>query len=489
MNGSRISEKGTLTELCLLFAVALCAFCLMSWSSCDTAYASSTQTVHVQVTYKQSQARGMLSSINNFRTGNNAWYWNSNNRSKTKCKHLRKLKYDYKLEKVAMLRAKEIALSYSHVRPNGKSCFTAYKAAGAKSYSAKGENIAFGQTSAKEVFTAWREDNENYAGQGHRRNMLDSDFNAVGIAHVKYQGTDYWVQEFGYVKSPKTKKTAAKNSTSVQSVKVLSRNVKKVSVKVNTSSLSMAKGSTRKVPKTTVKAKIKNYRSSKWLSTCTLVPDSVKRSSSNKHVAKVAGSVVKGVSNGSAKLTITTKCNKKKYKSSIPVKVSGSVSDATFTLSSTSYVYDGSAKKPTIKKAKLGSTTLTKGKDYVVVGYKNNVNAGTASIVIKGKGSYTGTKTINYTIHRASLNSGSWLVGGISNTVTRKYNGQVQTVYPTIYNRYNRSVRLTRDNDFKVDFNGKSPKNVGTYVYEIKGIGNYYGTMNLGTLKLKIVNA
>jgi hypothetical protein len=42
-----------------------------------------------------------------------------------------------------------------------------------------------------------KETKEDYNGQGHRRNMLDKGFTAVGIAHFKYKGWDYWVQEFG----------------------------------------------------------------------------------------------------------------------------------------------------------------------------------------------------------------------------------------------------------------------------------------------------
>ena len=36
------------------------------------------------------------------------------------------LKYDYELERVAMQRAAEIALSYGHTRPDDSGCFTAY---------------------------------------------------------------------------------------------------------------------------------------------------------------------------------------------------------------------------------------------------------------------------------------------------------------------------------------------------------------------------
>ena len=66
-------------------------------------------------------------------------------------------------------------------------------------YALKAENIAIGQGDnflEEAAFTAWEEENENYAGQGHRRNMLKSSYTSVGVAHVIYKGWHYWVQEF-----------------------------------------------------------------------------------------------------------------------------------------------------------------------------------------------------------------------------------------------------------------------------------------------------
>lgn len=134
--------------------------------------------------------------LNNFRASNNAWYWNSDNKTKTNViGQLQSLKRDPQLEQTAKVRAKEIAQKFSHTRPNGTSCFTAYPSG----LTAKGENIAAGQTSAKEVTEDWMETNNRYSGQGHRRNMLDSKYNAVGIACYVSGGTYYWVQSFGRI--------------------------------------------------------------------------------------------------------------------------------------------------------------------------------------------------------------------------------------------------------------------------------------------------
>ena len=58
--------------------------------------------------------------------------------------------------------------------------------------------------------------------------------------------------------------------------------------------------------------------------------------------------------------------------------------------------YTGKAIKPSVT-VKDGDTKLKKGTDYTV-SYKNNKNIGTASVTIKGKGDYTGSKTIDFKI-------------------------------------------------------------------------------------------
>lgn len=63
------------------------------------------------------------------------------------------------------------------------------------------------------------------------------------------------------------------------------------------------------------------------------------------------------------------------------------------TLSKTAYYNTGSACKPKI--------TVKYGKNYTVT-YRNNVNAGTASLIVKGKGNYSGTLNAPFTIQKKS---------------------------------------------------------------------------------------
>ena len=109
------------------------------------------------------------------------------NQTVNESKHIKMLKRDSKLEKIAMTRAQEMAETgaFSHTRPNGKSGLSLIK--GNK---AKGENLAKGQTTCEEVTAAW------YASPEHRKNMLRKNFTKVGIAGYTVNGVTYWAQVF-----------------------------------------------------------------------------------------------------------------------------------------------------------------------------------------------------------------------------------------------------------------------------------------------------
>ena len=123
--------------------------------------------VNISVKYGQTEAREIVDMINEARTNSEyAWYWNMDDTTKTYCTDLKELKYDYDLERVAMKRAAEIALSYDHERPAGGYAWETYPQENIKCNYA-GENIAAGQRTASQANFDWREDNEPYGGQGH----------------------------------------------------------------------------------------------------------------------------------------------------------------------------------------------------------------------------------------------------------------------------------------------------------------------------------
>ena len=178
--------------------------------------AAESRTYTVKGKFYQSDARSMKKMINDFRTGKDAWYY-SESGSKVKCSKLKSLTYDYELEKIAMERAMEISVLFSHTRPNGESCFSLFPS----SYQALGENIAMGTNfymTTDTTFEMWQETDCDYNGQGHRRNMLSESFTCVGIACFEIDGDKYWVQEFGNPNSG-AKKTKAYNKTKTKKIK------------------------------------------------------------------------------------------------------------------------------------------------------------------------------------------------------------------------------------------------------------------------------
>ena len=186
--------------------------------------------VNISVKYGQTEARTIFDMINEMRTNPyDTWCWDAYDNEKIPCPNLEELKYDYDLERVAMKRAAEIALSYEHERPMGGKVWDIYNEENIK-WLAAGENISVGHTTAAEANLGWREDDEPYAGQGHRRNMLSSDYNCVGIGHVYYNGVHYWVEAFANRPEINTTEIPANDSTETVSVSVDKKKIKTVDV-------------------------------------------------------------------------------------------------------------------------------------------------------------------------------------------------------------------------------------------------------------------
>ena len=96
------------------------------------------------------------------------------------------LRFNDKVYKAAMVRAKECHKYFSHIRPNGKDCFTALSEAGVKQNYA-GENIAVGFSSPKSVMEGWMQ------SSGHRSNILNPVFTDFGCGVCN---TGEWTQFF-----------------------------------------------------------------------------------------------------------------------------------------------------------------------------------------------------------------------------------------------------------------------------------------------------
>ncbi len=187
---------------------------LTAESEAKTATRFPLSKVQLKVKYAQKSARNMHKMINDFRTGKDTWLWNANNTQKVYTQGIGKLAYDYNLEKIAMLRAAEIAIKFNHERPSGKDCFSAFKENGYK-FKYAGENIAYGYKTASKAFDAFLEANNGYVGQGHRRNMLSTNYNVCAIGHCKVNNVHYWVQLFAYTSDDSDYSKTISNSKNV----------------------------------------------------------------------------------------------------------------------------------------------------------------------------------------------------------------------------------------------------------------------------------
>jgi len=110
-----------------------------------------------------------------------------------------------RLHAAAAIRSVEIRTSFSHTRPDGRSCFTAIEEAGYHSW-ASGENISMtgmnagGYISSSDVFTgdsgqlrtiAANAFNQFKNSPGHYSNMISGDFTETGVG-VSWQIYEDW---------------------------------------------------------------------------------------------------------------------------------------------------------------------------------------------------------------------------------------------------------------------------------------------------------
>ena len=251
-------------------------------------------TVSITVRFGQSEARSMLSEINEFRTGSQAWAWNQNNTQKVQYGPLPELTYDYHLEKIAMQRAAEIAVKFAHQRPNGEMCFSV-EYAGTHTWA---ENIAAGQHTAHETFVAFREDDQNYQGQGHRRNMLDPERLHIGIGHVIVNGCHYWAQEMGFVNSGAayTEPDEAVRPVDVK-IQAGQMNITGVSVP---ETVTLEPGTSAALPRAEIQFRYSDTFPSRSILQGTAVPE---WTSSRPDVAACSGNRLKALAAGNAVLT------------------------------------------------------------------------------------------------------------------------------------------------------------------------------------------
>ena len=133
------------------------------------------------------------------------------------------------------------------------------------------------------------------------------------------------------------------------------------------------------------------------------------------------------------------------------------------TISGERYTYTGSQIRPegfTLSYVSNGKTiTLVKDKDYSIIEYGSNVDAGTGTVTVEFIGNYKGTATLKFIIEKPTKFSVS-----ISELT---YNGKTQ--YPSPKVSYN-GMTLVKGVDYTVSGSAKAP---GVYTCIVQGIGNF----------------
>ncbi len=147
-------------------------------------------------------------------------------------------------------------------------------------------------------------------------------------------------------------------------------------------------------------------------------------------------------------------------------------------LSKDSYVYNTQEHKPSVK-FYFGNMPLKNGKDFTVK-YEDNINAGVGTVIVTGKGKYSGTMKKTFTINpKQAKNASKITVSEISN---QKYTGEV--IVPKVTVTVD-GTQLVKGKDYTVsvlnstrltDFSNKK-QSKGTATMIITGIGNYQGTL------------
>ncbi|MBO7709553.1 MAG: fibronectin type III domain-containing protein [Lachnospiraceae bacterium] len=150
--------------------------------------------------------------------------------------------------------------------------------------------------------------------------------------------------------------------------------------------------------------------------------------------------------------------------------------------------YTGSAITPA-PVVKYNGTRLKKGTDYTAT-YSNNTKVGTAKITLRGKGNYTGTKTVSFKIVRknGSKKSSS---GSTDKNKTKKFTVKLTTT-SYVYNGNVRkpAVKVTvsgktvAKTDYTVTYKGN--KAVGRATVTVKGKGDYKGYEGEATFKITL---
>ncbi|MDY6046349.1 MAG: fibronectin type III domain-containing protein [Anaerobutyricum sp.] len=131
--------------------------------------------------------------------------------------------------------------------------------------------------------------------------------------------------------------------------------------------------------------------------------------------------------------------------------------------------YKGIAQRPDVS-LYFNGKRLTRSKDYHVGHYKNNMDVGTATCLVKGDGNFTGSRTAEFKINPKNIYGLSF-----SDISIRTYNGVAITPKVTIVDQaISPAKTLTQNKEYTLSYIDNNK--VGTAGVIISGMGNYSGS-------------
>ena len=156
--------------------------------------------------------------------------------------------------------------------------------------------------------------------------------------------------------------------------------------------------------------------------------------------------------------------------------------DFEVTLSENSFTYSGAEHKPVAKatykgKKIYGRPATSSGDAYdFEYSYENNVEAGTAYVLVTGLNDYTGTKKVPFTIEPLTLTSKSSRINFADGSMGQ-YKCTGSEIKPKINVFENgHDTRLTEGKDYTVSYSDNI--NVGTGTIKVTFMGNYTGSIS-----------
>ena len=281
-----------------------------------------------------------------------------------------KLKMDKDLLEAAMFRASELVLDVSHDRPNGEDCFSIIE----KQVGMVGENISAGCTTPEDAMQVWM------SSEGHRNNILNSNYKTIGVGVIKCGNMYFWTQIFGSTNLNEQAKAPAN-----QNVGAL------IPFAKDKIKLWIVNGDEKGYVENGFQPIVAIYNNGFPFASPILNNSQLTFVSSDKSIFTVdKNGTIKGVKEGKAKLTVQLK-----QEDTVLAKATQKVEIKKKNISKLSIskidnkAYTGKKIEPDVT-IKDGKAKLKKGTDYTVK-YENNVKTGKATVTIKGKGVYKGT--------------------------------------------------------------------------------------------------